>query len=83
MRYEVEFNVVDGDGNVVHECLLEYDNGPIPRAGEKVYWERIWYRVVEVQHQPRPPIYLVTLRSLRPRHRTHHRDQRCPSVIRG
>jgi hypothetical protein len=48
MKYEVEFNVVGGQ-----ECLFEYDNGPIPRVGEKVYWDRKWYRVAEVQHQPR------------------------------
>ncbi len=46
MQYEVEFNVVGGQ-----ECLFEYDNGPIPRVGEKVYWNRKWYRVDEVQHQ--------------------------------
>jgi|DEB0MinimDraft_12_1074336.scaffolds.fasta_scaffold40912_2 hypothetical protein len=48
MKYEVEFNVIGGQ-----ECLFEYDNGPIPRVGEKVYWDRKWYRVEEVQHQPR------------------------------
>lgn len=50
-RCTVEFNIVDEHG-VSDECVIRYDNGPVPRKGELVYYKGFRYQVGRVEHQP-------------------------------